>query len=111
MDSIAIYQRHIRAVLEEYAQLSYANIDLEAQIVMDTKRHHYSLLRFGWSGKERIFSVVFHLDIKDEKIWIQEDHSEIGIATLLVERGIPKSQIVLAYLTSESRKYTEFAVN
>ena len=38
-----------------------------------------------------------HLDIIDGKIWIQHDGTEIGVANELVEMGVPKEDIVLAY--------------
>ncbi|NEO02004.1 MAG: XisI protein, partial [Moorea sp. SIO3I7] len=51
-----------------------------------------------------------HVDIKDGKIWIQHDGSEIAIADQLVELGVPKQDIVLAYQAPIMRQYTEFAV-
>jgi hypothetical protein len=47
---------------------------------------------------------------KDGKIWIQHDGTEIGIANQLVELGIPKSDIVLAFHSPFKRQFTEFAV-
>jgi hypothetical protein len=35
---------------------------------------------------------------------------EVGIATELVEAGVPKEQIVLGFRPPEMRQYTEFAV-
>lgn len=40
---------------------------------------------------------VLHLDIKNSKIWIQHDGTEIGIANELVKLGVPKEDIVLAF--------------
>ncbi len=38
-----------------------------------------------------------NFDIKDGKIWIQHDGTEIGVANELVEMGVPNEDIVLAY--------------
>jgi hypothetical protein len=51
-----------------------------------------------------------HLDIKDGKIWIQHDGTEIGIANELVKLGVPKEDIVLAFHEPFVRPYTGFAV-
>nr|MCU0341043.1 XisI protein [Spirosomataceae bacterium] len=59
---------------------------------------------------KRIFYVIFQVDIIANKIWIQEDNTEEGLATLLEKRGIKKSEIVLAYFPEYHRKYTEYAV-
>jgi hypothetical protein len=44
-----------------------------------------------------------------KKIWIQEDNTEDGLANLLLEKGIQKQEIVLAYYPEYHRSYTEFA--
>lgn len=48
--------------------------------------------------------------IKNEKIYIEEDWTEEGIATELLTEGVPKEDIVLAFQDPETRKYTDFAV-
>jgi hypothetical protein len=51
------------------------------------------------------------IDIINGKIWIPRDSTEYGIANELVNAGIPKNQIVLAFQPADIREYTEFAVN
>ncbi len=50
-----------------------------------------------------------HFDIKDGKIRIQHDGTEIGVANELVEMGVPKEDIVQAYHPPYKRPYTGFA--
>jgi XisI protein len=57
-----------------------------------------------------VHSVVLHLRIKNSKVWIERDGMEEGIATDLLEAGIPKEDIVLAFYRPERRAITEFAV-
>lgn len=111
MDVAIHYQNIIIDVLEHYAnEYQISNTDIKHQIVVDEQDHHYILLWLGWQEKRHIHAVVAHLDIMDDKIWIQKDTTEVGIANLLVEKGISKSAIVLAYFTPAHREYTEFAV-
>ncbi|MEG3439296.1 element excision factor XisI family protein [Pannus brasiliensis CCIBt3594] len=49
-------------------------------------------------------------EIKNAKIWIQHDGTEVGIANELVKLGIPKEDIVLAFHEPLIRQYTGFAV-
>jgi hypothetical protein len=58
----------------------------------------------------RIFGCILHLDIKDEKVWIQYDGTEDGIADELVALGVPKEDIVLGFHPADRRQYTGFAV-
>ncbi len=50
------------------------------------------------------------MEIKDGKIWIERDGTEIGVANELVEAGVPKQDIVLAFRAPYKRKFTEFPV-
>lgn len=111
MDKVTQYQKYILEALEEYkSQFRQISADLHNYILADEKNHHYQFLWIGWKHKKHIFSVSIHIDIIDGKIWIQKDDTEIGFANLLVDRNIPKSDIVLAYYSPAHRKLTEFAV-
>jgi hypothetical protein len=57
-----------------------------------------------------MYGCVLHLDIKNGKIWIQQNGTEIGIADELVKLGVPKEDIVLAFHEPLMRQYTGFAV-
>ncbi|MBD2562676.1 XisI protein [Nostoc linckia FACHB-391] len=76
----------------------------------DAERHHYQVLNIGWKEQRRIYEVIIHVDIKDKKIWIQRDGTEIGIANELVAAGVPKEDIVLGFHTPYKREFTDFAV-
>ncbi|WP_442923105.1 element excision factor XisI family protein [Microcoleus sp. A006_D1] len=43
-------------------------------------------------------------------MWIERDRAKIGVANELVEAGVPKTDIVLAFYAPYRRPYTEFAV-
>lgn len=64
----------------------------------------------GWRNQRRIYGPVLHLDIMDNKIWIQQDGTEVGIANELVELGVPKQDIVLGFDPPIMRHLSEFAV-
>jgi hypothetical protein len=58
----------------------------------------------------RVYGVLIQIDIKGEKLWIQYDGTEVGVANELVEEGINKDDIVLAYHSPFIRQYDGFAV-
>ena len=57
-----------------------------------------------------MYGCVLHLDIKNDKIWIQHDGTEVGIANKLVEMGVLKADIVLAFHEPFVRQFTGFGV-
>jgi XisI protein len=111
--ALANYPQYIRQLLSERAQ-RIANQrneqEYDVQTLFDDERGHYQLLYVGWRGNKRDFGCVLHLDIKDGKIWIQHDGTEVGVANQLVELGVPKQDIVLAFHEPQVRQFTDFAV-
>ncbi len=112
MDRININKNLVLNVFTEYkTYLKGSNFSsVDYQIITDEKNHHYQLVAVGWEGDERIFYVIFQADLIGEKIWIQEDNTEDGLASFLEEKGISKKEIVLAYFPEYHRKYTAYAV-
>ena len=109
--SINQYRQYIQNILLEKSQRSSKNkifSEYEVQTIFDTERDHYQLLSVGWRNNKRNFGCVLHLDIKDGKIWIQHDSTDIGIANQLLEMGVPKEDIVLAFHEPEVRQFTGF---
>jgi hypothetical protein len=78
--------------------------------VFDQQAGQFLLIDEGWQGYRRIHTVWAHVEIQNDKIWIHEDGTEEGIANLLVQAGIPKDRIVLAFHAPTLRSSTEFAI-
>jgi XisI protein len=102
------YIRHLLSERRERASIQRNAQEYEVQTLFDSEQDHYQLLYVGWRGNKRDFGCILHLDIKGEKIWIQHDGTEVGIANQLVELGVPKEDIVLAFHEPEVRQFTDF---
>ncbi len=109
-NKLETYRAYIQKLLKDYANLGSPDTDVETQTIFDTDRDHYQLVYSGWKNRRRRYGCVLHLDIKNGKIWIQHDGTEIAIADELVKLGVPKEDIVLAFHEPLVRQYTGFAV-
>jgi hypothetical protein len=112
MEKVTAYRDMIKSVLTEYASTRKpARTDeVQHQLLFDDQRHHYQLFCVGWQGMKRIYFPVFHLDIINDKIWVQEDATDFDVVGELEERGVPKSDIVLAFHAPYKRPHTGYAV-
>jgi len=110
MAKVEGYQQLVQELLQTYSEIKASNEEVEAEAIFDPMRDRYQVVHVGWSNKRRVYGCILHLDIKNEKIWIQHDGTEGGIANELVERGVPKEDIVLAFQSPFKRQFTEFAV-
>ncbi len=111
MDKLNSHRDLVKRVLTEYHKLSIRDSDgkVETALLFDPIHDHYLLLTMGWDGNERIKSVTIHVRLQDEKIWIEEDWTEDGVATDFLQAGVPRDRIVLAFHPPHLRQYTEFA--
>lgn len=112
MDKQIKYRQLIKRLLQELVEQLNRRPDtgVETDVAFDEERDHYMLLRVGWSPRGRVQGNTLYVRLKDGKFWIEEDWTEEGIATALLEAGVPKEDIVLAFHPPEMRPYTEFAV-
>lgn len=109
MDRLDHYREQIQAILERHRELDPKIEGVETYTVFDTQNDHYQVVSVGWQDGSRIYGCLIHVDIKDGKIWIQYDGTEYSVANELIDLGIPKQAIVIAYHPPYARHYTEFA--
>jgi XisI protein len=99
MEKIEKYQKILTDFLEEYGKINYANAPLlEQQVIIDTKRNHFELVSVGWQKGKFIHDTVFHFDIKENKIWIIQNWTDIKVSKELINRGVEASDIVIGFI-------------
>ena len=104
-------EKAVTKVLQDYIEFLGNDPDSQIELIIDKDKTHYLLVEMGWQNDRRIYGNLIHIDIIDNKIWIQQDGTEEGIANELVKEGISPQQIVLAFKTPERRQITDFAIS
>ena len=106
------YQKIIQNLLNRYAEIINRRPKPEREVVVvcDIERNHYQLNRIGWDGDRRIWQTIVYVRLRKEKFWIEIDGLEDGIATDLLDAGVPNEDIVLAFHHPTLRPHTEFAI-
>lgn len=110
MDKLTQYREYVQSLMTRYATSDQMKDDIEVQLVMDTVRDHYQWMNVGWEGLKRIYNCYIHIDIKDGKIWLQQNWTEEDPAAELVEMGVPREDIVLGLHPPYKRPYTDYGV-
>ncbi len=111
MGRVEELHQHVENFLRQYADMDRQDDEIETQLIVDREGGHYQLMSVGWQKKHRVFGAMLHIDVKDGKIWIQHNSTEIPVAEELAERGIPKESIVIGFHSPFMRQFTEFAVS
>ena len=111
MDTRLKYQSIIKRVLQNHADYRATLPDgYTSQVIFDDERVHYLILDIGWSDNKYLHATPIHLSLIADKVWIQCDETEEGVASDLIAAGIPKEEIVLGFRSPKIREYTGFAV-
>ena len=110
MDPLIQYRQIIRSVLQPYVEISYANVQVRNLAAFDDKTNQYVILSEGWDRHQHLHGCLIHIEIINNKVWVQVDGTEDGIAETLVQAGIPKTDIVLGFHEPEIRPHTGFAI-
>ena len=110
MDRLERYREIVRRVIREYASYKPSNGQIDTEAIEDRERDHYEVMHVGWDGVRRVHGSVVHIDIIGDKVWLQYDGTSRPVADELIEAGIPREDIVLAFHPAKVRPLTGFAV-
>lgn len=112
MERIELYRQAIRQLLTAQVTLDRSNSssEIEPQLVFDTEHDRYLLLDVGWEELKRVYNCFIHIDLKDGKVWIQRNMTEVDLAQELVEMGVAKKDIILGLHPFYKRPLTGYGV-
>jgi hypothetical protein len=117
MDTRNNYRELIKKILISYTEIPYNDPNINFETIFDTQQDRYLLMLVGseqvnypFSTTKRVHGCLIHIDLIDDKFWIQRDGTEEGVASDLLNAGIPKDKIVLAFYDPQIRAETGFAV-
>ncbi len=105
----------IKNVLIKYYEMiniqdtSNRNFEASDRLAFDETRDQYLWFRFGWDDKKQIQHIIMYLCIKNGKIWVEADATNLCVVDDLLSAGIPQSDIVLGFHHPSKRGLTEFA--
>ncbi|MEC4893804.1 MAG: XisI protein [Oscillatoria sp. PMC 1051.18] len=110
MDKLAEYRQIICDFLKAQAEVIPVNGTIETETIFDCEADRYLLLHLGWNNQQRIYAVIIHLEVREGKVWIQQNTTDFSVAEELLERGIAREDIVLGLKPAFVREYTGFGV-
>ncbi len=113
MDKVKKYKNIVLEIIREVAAMTPSDAISETQLIADEEQGHFLLLSLGWHQNKREYLPFVHLDVKpDGKVWIQHDGTDLVLAQWLIDRGVPKQDIVLAFHAPARRELIpEFALD
>jgi hypothetical protein len=115
MDKLEQYRNAIKKTLTEYYEMTNTQVretrgvEVSDRLAFDEIRDQYLWFRFGWDDKKQIQYIIIYLCIKNGKVWVEEDATNLCVVDDLLSAGIPQADIVLGLHHPSKRGLTEFA--
>jgi len=106
------YKKIAKNILTEiFEHYTKSSNDLSYQLVIDDKSSNFLLISDGWIDESRFYGILIHIQIKDDgRLWLHDDNTDLIVVDRLLEKGIPKKDIVIGWHSPSMRPDTEFAI-
>lgn len=99
MDKIEKYKNIIQQELEYQATKLPDNApNIHNHLVVNENRTDFLLLSIGWEGKFYRHNILFHYQIKANKVILMKNNTDILINKILVEQGIATEDIEINWI-------------
>ena len=100
MDKITNYQEAIKEEMTYQLELGYSDMpEVTYKLIEDG--FQFIVLAVGWHENKYVHDLWFHLELIEDKIWIYENNTDYQLGKALVQRGIDKDDLVVAWLDRE----------
>jgi hypothetical protein len=93
MDKIEKYREYVQALITRYASEDSSSHDVEVELVVDVKNDRYLWMNVGWEGLNRVYRCIVNFDIKEGKVWLQQNLTDKNPAEELVDLGVAREDI------------------
>ena len=115
MEQLEHYRNVIKKILTQYYDMTQhqtqnlKGYEASERLAFDEIRDQYLWFRFGWDDKKLVQQIIIYLCIKNGKVWVEEDATNLCVVDDLLSAGISKNDIVLGFHHPSKRALTEFA--
>lgn len=97
MDKLTHYQKFITDFLNSFANSLKKGGNEDVFVIVDKENQQYQLLKMYWQDNRRIHDIIFHFSIKDEKIVLQVNNTDINLEPVFAKNHIPKKDVVIGW--------------
>jgi XisI protein len=102
------YREVLQSVVNRHAKFQPANGNIKTHAVCDAENGDYMVVDSGWNEKgRRIYDVVIHFRLQNGKVTVERDNTDAEVVRELIEDGIAKDDITLAYNAVPFQKLDE----
>lgn len=110
MDRLKPYDRTVQELVEQYAAESKPHDGTSIEAVTDPEHGHYQIVRTGWKDGRFIHACLVHFTVRDQKVQLLRNDTDVEWDRELSDRGVAPDDIVLAFRQTVSQRVASATV-
>ena len=113
MERVTQYRKLVKSFINEfYTTYFYREGQvIEKMLIEDDTHGQYLIFSEGWKNSSRYYGCSVHIQVRDNgRVWLHHDGTDLSVGQMLLDAGIPKTDLVLGFHSPSMRADTEFAV-
>jgi hypothetical protein len=102
MDKITKYKNILQTEMEYQATKTlYKAPNVCRHLVMNEDRTDFVLFSYGWKEDTYMYTVLHHLQLREDKIWVLKNNTTVLLDEIFIEEGIDRNDIEIAWAYEE----------
>lgn len=110
MDRLKTYDRTVQELVEQYAAEWKLHDGTSIDAVTDPEHGHYQIVRTGWKDGRFIHACLVHFTVRDQKVQLLKNDTDVEWDRELSDRGVAPDDIVLAFRQTVSQRVASATV-
>ena len=110
MEKIERYKKIVQEEMKYRGRAKSITGLTERHLIVNEEKTDFIILSMGWRKNSFIHHVIYHLQIRGEKIWILQNNTDVDLGELFEDEGVPRQDIVIGFLSEAEREMTKYAV-
>ena len=110
MDRLKTYDRTVQELVEQYAAEWKLHDGTSIEAVTDPEHGHYQIVRTGWKDGRFIHVCLVHFTVRDQKVQLLKNDTDVEWDRELSDRGVAPDDIVLAFRQTVSQRVASATV-
>ncbi|TAE69478.1 MAG: XisI protein [Bacteroidetes bacterium] len=107
------YNEIVCALMEDITEMTRKGEKeyIDTQLIIDKEKGHYLIYSIGWEKTKRSYGCFLHIEVKkNAKIFLHHNGTNLEIVDELMENGVEKMDIALAFQPYSVREISGFYV-
>ena len=98
-NKLILYQTIVGGILKEMStRIAVNKPHKKKHLIINAELTEYMLVSLGRSGNQYDYTVLVHLELKKDKVYIYEENIDPSLYERLTDNGIPDADILPVYM-------------